>query len=405
MSDPRDAVGMHRPRDDADTYIAQTNFRNVPRTFGIKRTDRLSHMYMIGKTGTGKSTLLETLIRQDMAQGEGVCLLDPHGDLAERVAGHVPGHRRGDVVYLDAPDPRQPYGYNPLRRVHPAKRPLAAAGLLEVFHKAWGERAWGQRMEHILRNVLLALLDQPDATLADIPRLFQDARYRKAVAAAATNQHVRAFWTEEFPKYAYRYRAEAVAPIQNKVGAFLTVPAIARILTTAPRPISLRALMDRGGILLVNLARGKLGEDATALLGGMLLTSIGLAAFSRADLPAAARRPFFVHLDEFQYFTTRSVATMIAELRKYAVGLVLANQYLGQLDDDIRDAVLGNAGTLIAFRVGPQDAAFLAREFEAKFEALDLLTLPNRQIYLKLMVDGAPTKPFSAETLAPSDLL
>lgn len=391
--------------DHAATRFAQTNFRNAPRTFGIKRADRLSHMYMIGKTGTGKSTLLETLIRQDMAQGEGVCLLDPHGDLAERVVADVPERRRADLVYLDAPDPCQPYGYNPLRRVHADKRPLAAAGLLEVFHKAWGERAWGQRMEHILRNVLLALLDQPDATLADIPRLFQDARYRKTVAAAATNKHVRAFWTDEFPKYAYRYRAEAVAPIQNKVGAFLTVPAIERILTTAPQPLSLRALMDRGQLLVVNLARGKLGQDATALLGGMLLTSIGLAAFSRADLPAVRRRPFFVHLDEFQYFTTRSVATMIAELRKYGVGLVLANQYLGQLDDAVRDAVLGNAGTLIAFRVGPRDAAFLAREFEGQFRPRDLLTLPNRRIYLRLMVDGAPTKPFSAETLAPSELL
>jgi hypothetical protein len=215
---------------------------------------------------------------------------------------------------------------------------------------------------------------------------------------------VREFWLEEFPGYSYRYRAEAVAPIQNKVGAFLAIPSIARILAHAPEPISLRATMDQGKILLVNLARGKLGEDATALLGGILMTSIGLAAFSRADSPASERRRFFVYLDEFQYFTTLSVATMIAELRKYGVGLVLANQYLHQLDDDIRHAVLGNAGTLVSFRVGPEDAAFLAKEFEGEFKAVDLLTLPNHHIYSKLMIDGAPSKPFSAVTLTPADV-
>jgi hypothetical protein len=324
--------------------------------------------------------------------------------LVERIAGAIPEHRRADLIYLNATDPKQPYSYNPLKRVAPDRRALAASGLLEVFHKAWGDRAWGQRMEHILRNALLALLDQPNATVPDILRLFRSAPYRKQVAEAATLAQVREFWLEEFPSYSYRYRAEAVAPIQNKVGAFLAIPSIARILTDAPEPISLRATMDRGKLLLVNLARGKLGEDTTALLGGILMTSIGLAAFSRADSPASERRPFFVYLDEFQYFTTRSVATMIAELRKYGIGLVLANQYLHQLDDDIRHAVLGNAGTLITFRVGPEDASFLAREFEGTFEGSDLQTLPNHQIYLRLMIDGAPSKPFSAVTLTPEDV-
>jgi len=381
-------------KSNSDTVrFACANFRNRQQMFGIKHADRLSHMYLIGKTGTGKSTLLETLIRQDVERGEGLALLDPHGDLVDRVVGSIPDHRKADLVYLNATDANQPYSYNPLKRVAPDKRPLAASGLLEVFHKAWGDRAWGQRMEHILRNALLALLDQPNATLPDILRLFRSASYRKQVAEAATLAQVREFWLEEFPDYSYRYRAEAVAPIQNKVGAFLAIPSIAHILTDAPQPISLRASMDRGKILLVNLARGKLGEDATALLGGILMTSIGLAAFSRADIPASTRRPFFVYLDEFQYFTTLSVATMIAELRKYRVGLVLANQYLHQLDDDIRHAVLGNAGTLVSFRIGPEDAAFLAKEFEGEFKAGDLLTLPNHHIYLKLMIDGAELWP------------
>jgi len=395
---------MELHRDGATTFFAHSNFRNRPQRFGIKRQDRLLHIYVIGKTGTGKSTLLESFMRQDVERGEGFALLDPHGDLVERIARSIPDHRKDDVVYLDATDPKQPYGYNPLKRVAADKRPLAASGLLEVFHKAWGDRAWGQRMEHILRNALLALLDHPEATIADTLRLFRDSAYRKEVAEGAQNRQVRDFWLHEFPNYSYRYRAEALAPIQNKVGAFLAIPSIARIVGDAPTPISLRRLMDEGKILLVNLARGKLGEDATALLGGLLVTNIGLAAFSRADIPADGRRLFFVYLDEFQYFTTLSVANMIAELRKYGVGLVLANQYLAQLSDDVRHAVLGNAGTIISFRVGPEDAAVLAKEFDPKFRAVDLLTLPNHRIYLKLMIEGAPSKPFSAETVTPADV-
>jgi type IV secretory pathway TraG/TraD family ATPase VirD4 len=369
---------MNLSSPDPVTYFARTLFRSQRDRFGIKRDDRLSHMYVIGKTGAGKSTLLETMMRQDIDRGEGFTLLDPHGDLVERIAQAIPPHRRKDVIYFDVADPDQPYGYNPLKRVAPGKRSLAASGILEVFHKTWGERAWGQRMEHILRNALLLLLEQPEATLADLLTLFRDEAFRKNAAKYCTNKQVRDFWLLEYPK---------------------SDPTLCRVLTIPKEPIHIRKLMDEGKILLVNLAKGKLGEDSAALLGGLLVTTIGLAAFSRADLPEQDRNPHWLYMDEFQSFTTLSLANMLSELRKYKVGMVLAHQYLHQLDPDIRHAVLGNAATLIAFRLGAPDAAFIAREFNPVFTGTDVLKLPNYHIYLKLLIDGEPSKPFSATTL------
>ena len=382
------------------TYFAQGNYRPPYPIVGIKRDDRLSHLYIVGKTGTGKSTLIETMIRQDLNRGEGVALIDPHGDLVARVAARIPEHRKPDVVYLNVPDQTQPYGYNPLRHLPEHRRPLAAAGLLEVFKKMWSD-AWGVRMEHILRNALLALLDQPRATMADILRLISEKSFRQQVIAHIANPQVRTFWQSEFSNYSYRFRADSIAPIQNKVGAFLADPTLNRVLTAPAQPISFRALMDGGKVLLVNLSRGQLGEDSAALLGGLLVTTIGVAAFSRADVPEAERRPFFLYVDEFQNFTTLSVANMASELRKFGVGTIWAHQYLHQLELDVRHAVLGNAGTLISFRLGAHDADFLEKEFRPKFDAVDLQSLPNHHIYLKLMIDGAPSKPFSAVTLRP----
>ena len=362
------------------------------------RRDRVSHVYVIGKTGAGKSTLLETMVLQDINRGEGFTLLDPHGDLVERIAKAIPPERRKDLIYFDVSDPEQPYGYNPLKRVAPEKRSLAASGIMEVFHKTWGERAWGQRMEHILRNALLLLLEQPEATLADLLTLFRDDVFRKNAAKNCSNEQVRDFWLLEFPKYS-RFAAEAVAPIQSKVSAFLSDPTLCRVLTTPKQPIHIRKLMDEGKILLVNLAKGKLGEDSASLLGGLLVTTIGLAAFSRADMPEQERRAHWLYVDEFQSFTTLSLANMLSELRKYKVGMTLAHQYLHQLDPDVRHAVLGNAATLISFRLGAEDAAMIAREFDPVFNGTDVLTLPNYHIYLKLLIDGEPSKPFSATTL------
>lgn len=389
---------MKYPALDSITYFAETLSRHPRRRFGIRREDRLSHIHIIGKTGTGKSTLLETMILQDIARGEGVTLLDPHGDLVERIARAIPPHRRQDVIYFDPADPKQPYGYNPLKRVAPEKRVLAASGMLEVLHKTWGERAWGQRMEHILRNALLLLLDQSEATLADLLTLFRDETFRRKAIRNCRNAQVREFWRLEYPKYS-RFAAEAVAPIQSKVSAFLSDPALCRVLTRPEHPIHIRRLMDESRILLVNLAKGKLGEDSAALLGGLLVTTVGLAAFSRAEMPEYDRRAHWLYIDEFQSFTTLSFANMLSELRKYRVGMVLAHQYLHQLDPEIRHAVLGNAATLIAFRLGAQDAASMAREFEPVFDRTDLLTLPNHHIYLKLLIDGEPSRPFSATIL------
>lgn len=392
---------MPKTNDVSVSYLARTNFRNSSIPFGIKHADRFSHVYVIGKTGTGKTTLIENMARQDIAAGHGLTLIDPHGDLVSRIAASIPQSRQQDTIYFDVPNSTQPYGYNPLRSVQRERRALAASGIMEVFKTTWDARSWGGRMEHVLRNTLLALLDQQDATLGDVPRLLTDRSYRIAVGREATHPPVRDFWLNEFPKYSHRYQADSIAPILNKVGSFLADPRLYRILTRPERPLSLRRIMDDGQILLVNLARGQIGSDSAALLGGLLVTTVGLAAFSRADTPEAERRPFFLYVDEFQNFTTLSVATMASELRKYGIGLILAHQYLDQLEPDVRHAVLGNAGTLISFRLGAHDTEHVAREFEPKFSRLDLLNLPNHDIYLKLMIDGTPSKPFSASTFPP----
>jgi type IV secretory pathway TraG/TraD family ATPase VirD4 len=390
---------MQRARNDI-SYFAHTNHRGTSVPFGIKQADLLSHMYVIGKTGVGKSTLLETLVRQDLEAGRGFALLDPHGDLVERLAQGGAAEAPGRVLYLNAPDGGQPFGYNPLRKVRPDKIPLAVSGLLETLKKLWPD-AWGVRMEHVLRNSLYALLEQEDARLPDILRLYRDEAYRRGVAARLQNETVRRFWQHEFENYHFRQRADAVAPIQNKLGALLSDPTLYRILVQPERDIRVRSLMDEGGVLLVNLSKGQLGEDSAHILGGLLVSTLGLAAFSRADDDPASRRPFFLYLDEFQSFTTLMIANMMSELRKYGVGLVLAHQYMRQLDPDVRHAVLGNAGTLISFRVGPEDAPLLAKEFQPKFDVPDLLNLPNHDIYLKLMIDGAPSIPFSASCVPP----
>jgi len=389
---------MTEPIDTATIPIALAHARRGGRLFAIRGHDRLHHLHIIGKTGTGKSTLVEQMAMADIVQGNGVAVIDPHGDLAMRLASRVPVHRRDELAILDLSDPKQPFGYNPLRRVRPDRIPLAASGLLEAMRKSWPD-AWGVRMEHILRNAIFALLEQKQANLADILRLFADKDYRKEVASSVTNETVRHFWEKEYGRYSFGYRADGVASIQNKLGAFLSDPVLRRVVTEPTKQLHLRAIMDEGRILIVNLARGVVGEDSASLLGALLVTTIGLAAFSRAELRSQDRRPFFVHVDEFQSFTTLSLANMLSELRKYGVGFTIAHQYLDQLEPEIRHAVLGNCGSLIAFRLGADDAWRLSREFAGRFSAIDLTSLPNRSICTKLMVDGEPTRPFSGETI------
>lgn len=391
----RDA--MDDPR--AISYFARTNARRPHRVFGIRQADRLFHLYAIGRTGTGKSTLIETLATGDINGDRGCTVIDPHGDTAARLASHMT-RTRPDGIYWNVADPRSPYGYNPLRRVAVEKIPLAASGLLEAMKKLWAD-AWGVRMEHILRHALFALLEYGDATLPDVLTLCTDKRFRHFVLGRVENRQVRAFWKDEFPRLNPLYQKDAVAPIQNKIGAFLADPRLYRLFTAAPQQISFRRLMDRGTPLVVNLSRGELGDDSANLLGALIISTIGVAALSRAAVPEGQRRPHHFFIDEFQSFTTLAFADMISTLRKYGVSLTLTNQHLGQLEPGVRHSVLANVGTLIAFRVGPEDAPILTREFEPTFSTWDLVNLAAHDVIMKLMIDGTISKPFSATTLPP----
>jgi DNA helicase HerA-like ATPase len=382
------------------TVFAQATFRNRLVAFGIKRSDRRAHMYILGKTGTGKSTLLESLMLDDMRKSFGFALLDPHGDLVKRIKARIPWSRRDDVIDFDAADSNQPYGFNPLANIPIDKRPLACSGLLQVFKHLWSD-SWGPRLEHILRNSLLTLLDYPNSTLSDILKLLSDKDFRKKVIPFISNQQIKDFWIKEFDKYSERFRTEAIAPIQNKVGAFLSHPILQKILTKPEKPLSLRKIMDEGKILLVNLAKGSLGEDTSNLLGSLLISRFDLAALSRANIPEDERQDYTLFLDEFHNFTTQSLVLMLSELRKYRLSLVLAHQYLTQLEPNIKDAILGNVGTIIIFRIGAMDAEVFAQEFAPEFKLRDFTNLPNYYIYLKMMIDGKISNPFSAVTLPP----
>lgn len=391
--------------DERITFIGRINFRDQRVKFGIKRKDRRFHTYCIGQTGTGKTTLLENLIGQDIRNGEGLAFFDPHGDVVEQIARAIPQERQKDLIYFDIPDTHCPYGFNPLENVPQDKRPFTASGIIEAFKKIWetkGATTWGPRMEHIFRNVLLTLLDQPQATFADIRRLFYDPAYRKEAISKVTNPEVKDFWLREFENYYPRYKIEAINPIQNKVGAFLADPNLFRILAQSKNNLDLRKVMDEGKILLVNLAKGKLGGDNATLIGALLVSRLGLAALSRADQPEEQRRDFYLYLDEFQNFTTLSLSNMLSELRKYRLNMILSHQYLDQLEPEVRQAILGNVGTIICFRIGLKDAQYLEDVFYPKFSRDDLINLGNFNIYLRLVIDGMISKPFSADTLPPT---
>jgi hypothetical protein len=378
------------------TNIGRANHRRRLVRFGIRNTDRLSHIYIVGQTGVGKSTLIEQLALQDFEAGQGFAVVDPHGDLAESLTSAIGAIDPERLIYFDATDPEQPFGYNPVRRVRDDKIPLAASGLLEALKKLWPD-AWGIRMEHVLRNSLYTLLERDGSTLPDILRLYSDKGFRRSCLAGLRNPVVRAFWKSEFANYPPRYAAEALAPIQNKLGALLSDPMLYRVLVSPQTDLHFRMMIDEGRVLLVNLAKGRLGSDSAQTLGSLLVSTLGLAALSRAEVPAEQRRPFFLYVDEFQSFTTLSFANMMTELRKYGVGLILAHQHLHQLEPEVRHAVLGNAATTVAFRTGVEDAALLAREFAPRFSVYDLANLPNRAFYIRLMIDGAPSIPFSAD--------
>jgi hypothetical protein len=377
------------------TYFAQTHFRNDKTVFGIRQEDRLMHTYIIGKSGSGKSTLMQTMIMQDIIADRGVCLLDPHGDLVQSVFQAIPEDRIKDIIYFNVPDVSLRLKYNPFKKVSYEKRSLVASGILDVFKKLWSD-AWGVKLEHILRYAILTLLDQPTATIADIPKILLDRAYRREAVTFVKNKNVKDFWEKEFTNY----NKYDLLPALNKIGGMLAHPAIKRVLIENPDEVSLRKAMDGKKIILVNLSKGHLGEDIAHILGALLISSISSAAFSRVDTVEEDRVPFMLYMDEFHNFTTLSLVNMFSELRKFKVGLALAHQYIHQLDDEIKEAIIGNAGTIISFRLGAEDAQFMALEMYPTFDMEDFINLPNRHIYLKLMIDGAPSRPFSATTIS-----
>ncbi|MCL4404274.1 type IV secretion system DNA-binding domain-containing protein [Patescibacteria group bacterium] len=385
-------------------YFGKTDFRNTNRLFGVKRRDRRQHMYVIGKTGTGKSAMLNNLIVQDIANGEGLCVVDPHGELVEGILEKIPEERIKDVIYFNPADPDFHIGFNVLELPDPKYKHLAASGLMSIFTKIWSG-VWSARMEYILNNAILALLDTPGSTLLGVTRLLVDKDYRQKIVANIKDPVVKAFWVSEYEEWKDQFRNEAIAPIQNKVGQFLSTAMVRNIVGQSKSTIDIFDIMNSGKIFLVNVAKGRIGEDNSALLGAMLITKIQLAAMERVRVPEDERVDFYLYVDEFQNFATDSFANILSEARKYRLNLILAHQYIGQLVTDVstkvRDAVFGNVGTMITFRVGAADAEFLEKEYEPEFMAQDMVNLPNYHIYLKLMVDGVTSRPFSAQTLPP----
>ncbi len=382
------------------TLFALTNYRGGMKPFGIKTDDRRRHMYVIGKTGMGKSTLLENMIIQDIRAGRGLAVVDPHGDLVEKVVKYIPSYRVNDVVYFNPADVEFPIAFNILEAINPTYRHLVASGLIAVFKKIWVD-SWGPRLEYILRNTILALIEYPGSTLLGVTRMLVDKGYRDKVMAHISDPIVKAFWRDEFSAFNNQFRTEAVSPIQNKIGQFLSSSIIRNIVGQSKSTIEMREIMDSGKILLLNLAKGRIGEDNAALLGAMMITKLQLAAMSRIDIKEAERRDFFLYVDEFQNFATESFANILSEARKYRLNLIIAHQYIEQLDEKVRAAVFGNVGTIITFRVGAADAEFLAKEYEPVFTEIDMLNLTKYDVYLKLMIDGVASEPFSATGMPP----
>lgn len=389
-------------------YIGQVNWRNQMKKFGIKTDDRRRHIYAVGKTGMGKSALLENMAIQDILAGRGVAFIDPHGEGVQNLLDYIPSWRINDVVYFNPSDVEYPIAFNVMEASNPEQRNLIAAGLMAVFKKIWPD-VWSARMEYILNNTILALLEYPNSTLLGINRMFADPEYRAKVVERITDPVIKSFWVNEYSRYNERYEQESTAAIQNKIGQFIANPLMRNVIGQVRSSIDIRQIMDEKKILLVNISKGLIGEDNSRLFGAMLITKIQLAAMSRQNVPEDQRTDFYCYVDEFQNFATDSFVNILSEARKYHLSLILANQYLGQLEEmsagakitRVRDAVFGNVGTMIVFRIGAQDAEFLEPEFLPDITVEDLVNLGKYHIYVKLMIDGVASAPFSAVTLPP----
>lgn len=385
---------MSNPFRKSTTILGQTVGRGPNVEFGTYQADRLFHTFILGQTGTGKSTLLLNMMRQDAEVGRGFCLLDPHGDLAEAITADL----GNDAINWDVADPNCPFGYNPLTYIAEQYRPLVASGIIDALRKQWAD-AWGVRMEHLLRFALLALLSRRGSSLADIVPMFTDKAFRRTVMQSVNDPQVLAFWQDEFPKMNYKGAFDGVAPIANKLGAFLSNPVVRKALCDPEQPIRLRQLMDARTPLVINLAKGRLGSDVADVLGGLMLSLMAQAAYTRVAMRPFERHPFIIYADEFHNFTTESTASMLSELRKFKVGLVLVGQYTSQIERPVLDAILGNVGTLMCFRIGAHDTALIARQF-GSIDPAHFVGLPNYRMFVRLIINGTQSEAFSAQTLA-----
>ena len=378
--------------------IGITDFRNDNRVFGIRSTDRFGHIYVIGKTGTGKTTLLLNMVIADIEQGNGICVIDPHGDLSETLLNYIPKNRIEDVIYLNVTDTDYPISFNPIDTSDPSKHHLLASELIQSFKKIWFD-SWGPRMEHVLRFSILTLLQYPGSTVLDIQSLLTNSFFRKRVLEAVKDQQLNAFWLGEFEKYPLALRTEIIAPILNKMGLFLANEPLRNILGQEKSSFHIGDAMNRKKIVICNLAKGSIGEDASSVLGAMIITAVQLAALARVSEEEQTRVPFFLYVDEMHSFVTLSFASLLSEVRKYKLGLFLTHQYLDQVPEQIQKAVLGNVGTLISFRIGTTDALRMEQECYPIFFQSDFIVLPKFAFYIKLQIDGATSKPFSATSL------
>jgi hypothetical protein len=386
------------PTDEPLLLLGETTFRRQRRRFGLLPDDRLRHLWIVGKTGSGKSTLLARNIQQDLASGAGLMVLDPHGDLVESVLPFVPSARTNDVLLFDPSDRAFPVAFNVFRagrQPHPDLA-LFTAQLVTVFKRYWAD-SWGPRLEHVLRNSIMAVAPLPQATLVFLYRFLTEEGLREGISKTITDPLVRQFWTKEFPGYAKSLQSEALAPVLNKLGALVANPVVRNIVGQERSRVDILELMARQAVVLCPLATGRIGEDASHLLGGLLVAAVQLAAMARPR----GGPPFYLYADEFQHFVNDSVATILAESRKFGLGLTLAHQYLGQLTDRVRDAVLGNVGNLILFRLGAEDAAAIEPELAPTFTAYDLANLPRYHAAVKLTARGEMLAPFSAASLTP----
>ncbi|MCX6811782.1 MAG: type IV secretion system DNA-binding domain-containing protein [Candidatus Berkelbacteria bacterium] len=388
---------------DSDPEVAVfgiTDFRGSRVKFGIKEDDRRRHMYLIGRTGVGKTNTMQNMVIDDMKAGRGVAVVDPHGDFIEYILNFIPDSRINDVVLFDPSDTEHPIGFNLLENVNPELKNIVSSGLIGIFKKLWID-SWGPRLEHILRNTILALLESPGETMLGIMKMLVDENYRREVVDRVQDPVIKDFWINEFERYDQKFRTEAVAPIQNKVGQFLSSSTIRNILGQPKSMIDIEDIMDNKKILLMNLSKGKIGEDNCALIGAMLITKIQITSMMRARVPEAERVDFYLYVDEFQNFATESFAAILSEARKYHLNIIIANQYVTQMSEEVRDAVFGNVGTMITFRVGASDAPLLAKEYIPVFEETDLINLDKYHIYVKMSIDGVTTIPFSATNVPP----